>query len=346
MPAIQIVGSRRARRKYWRRPNITYEQGLELRQRLKQVQFVSLNSTTGGKIFRYKDRKTNPNVSLIGIDEWGLAALNYSIADGRPIIREDVNYDRRVVILGRDVLEKLLPYEDPLGKRITIQGVPFTVVGILESKGAIFGQSQDNLALIPITTFLQYFSRRHTSIAIAVRPLHPEDFDATREALIGQLRIVRGLKPNEENNFEVVSNSSLIETFGQFLSGIKAFAFAVSIVALLVAGIGIMNIMLVSVSERIKEIGIRKAVGATRGDILFQFLLEAVFLTELGGLVGVLLGIAAGNGVTLLVKVQPSIPMNWVVLGLLICSAVGLIFGIYPAYRAAGLDPIASLRHE
>ncbi len=345
MPAIQ-VGGRRARRKYWRRPNITYEQGVELSRRLKVAQYVSLNSSTGGKLLRYRDRKTNPNVSLVGIDQWGLAVFNHSLAAGRPIIKEDVNYDRRVALLGQDVLEKLFPYEDPIGRRISIQGVQFTVVGILESKGAIFGQSQDNMVLIPITTFLQYFSRRHTSIAIAVKPRRPEEFDATREALIGQLRIVRGLKPDEENNFEIISNSSLIETFGQFLGGVKAFAFAISIVALLVAGIGIMNIMLVSVSERIKEIGIRKAVGATRGNILFQFLLEAVFLTELGGLVGVFLGIAAGNAVTFFIKVKPVIPMDWVFIGLFICSAVGIIFGIYPAYRAARLDPITSLRHE
>ena len=161
------------------------------------------------------------------------------------------------------------------------------------------------------------------------------------------MRIVRGLGPVDENDFEVTSNDALIDTFGSFTAGIKMFAGAVSVIALVVAGIGIMNIMLVSVSERIKEIGIRKAIGATRNNILFQFLLEAVFLSLIGGVIGVLLGVGAGNMVTLVMKnVAPVIPIDWVFIGLGVCSFIGIVFGIYPAYKAAGLDPIESLRHE
>ncbi len=183
-------------------------------------------------------------------------------------------------------------------------------------------------------------------MGISVKAPSAEDFDAVKEEASDQMRIVRALQPNEENNFEMITNDSLIETFGAFTAGIKMFAFAVSIIALIVAGIGIMNIMLVSVTERIKEIGIRKAIGATRNNILFQFLLEAVFLSLLGGIIGVILGVLAGNGISLIMTVKPVVPMDWVFIGLGVCSAIGVIFGIYPAYKAASLDPIESLRFE
>lgn len=211
----------------------------------------------------------------------------------------------------------------------------------------MFGQSQDNFVVVPMTTYLQYFSQRWTSLGISIKAPDPEDFDIVKEEVTDQMRIVRGLGPQEENDFEVTSNDALIKTFGSFTAGIKLFAGAVSVIALVVAGIGIMNIMLVSVSERIKEIGVRKAIGATRNNILFQFLLEAVFLSLIGGVIGVLAGIGVGNMITLVMKnVDPVIPLDWAFIGLFVCSFIGIVFGIYPAYKAAGLDPIESLRHE
>jgi putative ABC transport system permease protein len=174
----------------------------------------------------------------------------------------------------------------------------------------------------------------------------PELYDKTLDEAIGIMRTIRKVPPGEENDFEVVSNSQLLDTFGSFTSGVKAFAFVISIIALLVAGIGIMNIMLVSVIERIKEIGIRKAIGANKRDIITQFLAEAVFLSEIGGIVGVILGVVGGNVVALLLNIPAVIPMDWVVYGLVVCSLIGIGFGIYPAWRAANLDPIESLRFE
>ncbi len=345
-PVMQI-GDHNSRRKYWRRPNITYDMALELRDRMVGAEFVSAQDGAGGKTIRFQKESTNPNVGVQGVDEWGLEALNHSLDYGRNFIPEDIQYNRRVVLLATDVIEKLFPYQDPMDRKITINGIGFDVIGTLKRKGEMFGQSQDNFVIIPITTYLQYFSRRWTSLGISIKAPDGESFNLVKEEVIDQMRIVRGLGPEEENDFEVTSNDALIETFGSFTAGIKLFAGAVSVIALVVAGIGIMNIMLVSVSERIKEIGVRKAIGATRNNILFQFLLEAIFLSLIGGVIGVLAGIGVGNMITLVMKnVAPVIPIDWVFIGLGVCSFIGIVFGIYPAYKAAGLDPIESLRHE
>lgn len=345
-PVIQM-GDHNSRRKYWRRPNITYDMALELRDRMLGAEFVSAQDGTGGKTIRFKKETTNPNVGVQGVDEFGLEALNHKLDYGRNFIPEDIEYGRRVVILGTDVIQKLFPFQDPIDQTISINGIGFDVIGTLQRKGEMFGQSQDNFVIVPITAYLQYYGNRWTSLGISIKAPDGESFDLTKEEVIDQMRIVRGLGPLDENDFEVTSNDALIDTFGSFTAGIKMFAGAVSVIALVVAGIGIMNIMLVSVSERIKEIGIRKAIGATRNNILFQFLLEAVFLSLIGGVIGVMLGIGVGNMVTLVMKnVAPVIPIDWVFIGLGVCSFIGIVFGIYPAYKAAGLDPIESLRHE
>ncbi|MCF7807699.1 MAG: ABC transporter permease [Candidatus Marinimicrobia bacterium] len=345
-PVLQI-GDNSNRRKYWKRPNITYEMSIELRDRMEGAKFVSVLDGTGGKTIRYRKEKTNPNVEVDGMDEWGIQALNVTLDYGRNFIKEDIQYGRRIALLGMDVVEKLFPYADPIGKSITVNGLSFDVVGVMQRKGEMFGQSQDNYVLIPITTYLQYFSQRWTSLGISVKAPDAESFEAVKQEVTDQMRIVRGLGPDEENDFEVTSNDALIKTFGSFTAGIKLFAGAVSVIALVVAGIGIMNIMLVSVTERIKEIGIRKAIGATRNNILFQFLLEAVFLSLIGGIIGVALGVGVGNMITLVfTSIETVIPLDWVFIGLFVCSFIGIVFGIYPAYKAAGLDPIESLRYE
>ncbi|MDP7272427.1 MAG: FtsX-like permease family protein, partial [Candidatus Marinimicrobia bacterium] len=173
-----------------------------------------------------------------------------------------------------------------------------------------------------------------------------ETYDKTKDEIIGLLRSIRKVPPELDNDFEIVTNTEMIEQFSSFTNGVKIFALAVSVIALVVAGIGIMNIMLVSVTERIKEIGIRKAIGATKQDILTQFLMEAVFLSEFGGIAGIILGVAGGNIVAVVFNIPAVIPIDWAFIGLFVCSAIGIGFGIYPAWRAAQLDPIESLRFE
>lgn len=345
-PVMQI-GDHASRRKYWRRPAITYDMALELRDRLTGASFVSVVDGRGGRTIRHGKEKTNPNVEVDGMDEWGIQALNVNLDYGRNFIPEDIEFNRRVALVGADVVEKLFPYSNPIEQTIYVDGIGFDVIGVMERKGEMFGQSQDNYVAIPITTYLQYFSRRWTSLGISIKAPDAESFASVRDEVIDQMRVVRGLGPIDENDFEVTSNDALIKTFGSFTAGIKLFAGAVSVIALIVAGIGIMNIMLVSVTERIKEIGVRKAIGATRNNILFQFLLEAVFLSLIGGIIGVALGVVAGNMITLVFpNVDTVVPIDWVFIGLFVCSFIGIVFGIYPAYKAAGLDPIESLRHE
>ena len=343
-PAIQIHGGHG--NKYWKRKNIDFYQYEELKRRAKLPLRVSVADGTQERNIRYKDNVLKKTAEVVGVDEWGLRTYKTYLADGRNFTEDDIRFSRNITILGPDVVDILFPFEDPIGKVIQIKGLDYTVIGVTERKGQAFGQSQDYFALIPISLYIQRYSSRWTSLGINVEAESPEIFEKTIDEVIGLMRVIRKVPPEKENDFEIISNEELLETFAGFTGGIKLFAGAVSVIALLVAGIGIMNIMLVSVTERIKEIGIRKAIGATKGDILTQFLTEAVFLSQFGGIVGVILGILGGNLVAVLLKVPAVIPMDWAFYGLVVCSVIGIGFGIYPAWRAANLDPIESLRYE
>ena len=344
-PAIHL-GGHGSWEKYSKRKSITYDQYEKLRERVKTAAYVSANDDAWGKNIKNGDNQAKRNTALYAGDEWTIRTYNSTIDDGRNITHDDVHYARRVVILGGDALDQLFPFEYALGNSITIDGIKFLVIGTAERKGQSFGQSQDNYVIIPISTYLHHFAHQRTSLVITIESPATELYDKTQDEAIGIMRTIRKVPPGEENDFEVISNVQLLETFSSFTSGVKAFAFVISIIALFVAGIGIMNIMLVSVTERTKEIGIRKAIGANKRDIITQFLAEAVFLSEIGGFVGVILGVVGGNVVAMMMNIPAVIPMDWVVYGLVVCSFIGIGFGIYPAWRAANLDPIESLRFE
>ena len=332
--------------KYRNRKNIDYPQYEEFKRRAKLPILVSVSEGTSARNVKYRDKTVKRSIELIGGDEGTARTYNTYIADGRNVTVDDVHSARNVCLLGMDVVDRLFPFEDPLGKSLQIRGLDYTVVGVTERKGEAFGRSQDNYIVIPISNFLQHFKNRWTTLAISVEASSAEEYDRTMDEAVGILRAVRKVPPSDENNFEIVSNAEMIERFSGFTKGIKLFALSISVIALLVAGIGIMNIMLVSVTDRIKEIGVRKAIGATRRDILIQFLTEAIFLSEFGGIVGVILGIAGGNIVSILFNIPAVIPIDWAIYGLVVCSAIGIGFGIYPAWRAANLNPIESLRYE
>ena len=332
--------------KYRNRKNIDYPQYEEFKRRAKLPILVSVSEDVSARNVKYRDKTVKRSIELIGGDEGTVRTYNTYIADGRNITADDVHSARNVCLLGMDVVDRLFPFEDPLGKSLQIRGLNYTVIGVTERKGEMFGSSQDNYIAIPMTNFLQHFKNRWTTLAISVEAPSAEEYDRTMDEAVGILRAIRKVPPGDENNFEIVSNADLIERFSGFTKGIKLFALSISVIALLVAGIGIMNIMLVSVTDRIKEIGVRKAIGATRRDILIQFLTEAIFLSEFGGIVGVILGIAGGNIVSFLFNIPAVIPLDWAFYGLVVCSAIGIGFGIYPAWRAANLDPIESLRYE
>ena len=344
-PAIQIHGPG-GDRKIRQRKNITYAHYEEMKRKAKLPLRVSVLDGTSERNIRYKDKSLKKSAELNGADEWALRSINTYLADGRNFTPDDIRFSRNVTILGPDIVDILFPFEDPLGKAIKIKGIDYTVIGVTERKGQAFGQSQDYFVLIPISLYIQRFSSKWTSLGIVFEAESADMYEKTMDEAIGLMRVVRKVPVGEENDFSIISNEELMETFSGFTGGIKIFAGSVSVIALLVAGIGIMNIMLVSVTERIKEIGIRKAIGATKRDILSQFLMEAIFLSQFGGVVGVILGIAGGNVVAIVLDVPAVVPMDWAFYGMAVCSLIGIGFGIYPAWRAANLDPIESLRFE
>jgi len=342
-PSISFGGDKK---KYRKRKNIDFSQYQKLKSRSKLPVLISVAEGTSIRNVKYRDRIVKNYLELFGGDDGTIRSYNTFIADGRNFIDDDIHYAKNVCILGMDIVDRLFPYEDPLGKEIKINGLDYLVIGITERQGDAFGNSKDNFIAIPISTFLNKFSDKRTTLSITIESSSEETFEKTKDEAIGLMRSIRKVKPEEDNDFEVITNTEMIEQFSGFTNGIKLFALSVSIIALVVAGIGIMNIMLVSVTERIKEIGIRKAIGATKRDILTQFLMEAVFLSEFGGIVGIILGIAGGNIVSILFNIPAVIPFDWAFIGLVVCSVIGIGFGIYPAWRAAQLDPIESLRFE
>jgi putative ABC transport system permease protein len=250
-----------------------------------------------------------------------------------------------VIVLGQETLEELFPYRSPIGENVIIDGHRYEVIGTIEEQGSRFGESKDNRVVIPIKVYQKYYGKEE-SINITLQSKTPELFEAAQEEVIGVLRAHRKVPPGEPNDFEIWSTDTLLESFNNMTRAVRIGAIVIVSFALLVAGIGIMNIMLVSITERTREIGIRAAIGAKRRDILMQFLVEAIFLSEVGGIIGILVGIGIGQFVAMVSPVPSAIPFWTIVLGFGFCSLVGLIFGVYPATKAAKMDPIEALRYE
>jgi len=333
--------------RYRNRKDITLRQALEFKRRMTSAQSISLTNVTMGAVVKYAGVSTDPNINVYGTDEGFLLNADFSIDQGRGLDPRDVQMRSNVAVIGAEVKTMLFPHESAVGKILTVNGQPYTVIGVFNAKGAIFGQSQDALVVVPITSAAErFFDEWGTSISINVRAWSVEALDETVGQAVGILRAIRGVEIGAENDFEVITNESISETFGDFTKYIAWFGLFCGSVALLAAGVGIMNIMLVSVKERTREIGVRKAVGATSNDILTQFMIEAVTLCQLGALIGIGIGLLGGLGMGALIKVTPPIPWTWVGVSIASCTFVGLVFGIYPAWRASRLDPIEALRYE
>ncbi|MBC8009821.1 MAG: ABC transporter permease [Burkholderiales bacterium] len=334
------------RGRFANRRDITYAEATRFKALLGDDATTSLSLRRGGRRAQYLDRRTNPNITFFGADENYIAVRNRELAAGRNLGVGDVELARPVCVIGDDVAKRLFPNEESLGHVIRISGQNFTVVGALAAKGSAFGQSQDNLVIIPITLWLQIHGSARRSVGVDVQAPSQPELAALQDRAIGAMRLVRGLEPEDLNDFEVFSNESLIEAFNKIAVVIAAGAFVISAIALLASGVGVMNIMLVSVTERTKEIGIRKSIGAKKRHILAQFLIEAVALSLLGGLAGVLAGIVGGNAAGRLLNAAMVFPWGWAIAGIVVCSGIGVGFGLYPAWKAASLDPIEALRYE
>jgi putative ABC transport system permease protein len=295
---------------------------------------------------KYQSAKSD-SAMVIGMNEqWPVVMSLYLPRLGRFITESEVSHSARVCLLGSELADVLFPNVNPVGKEVRVGPESFSVVGVLTKRGQMFGQSRDNFVGLPITTLMKYFSYEKDGLEIMAVPMRSEALGETIEQITGVLRQRRGVPHGKPNDFAIMTQDTLVDLYNQLTGAAYLVMIVISSIGLLVGGIGVMNIMLVSVKERTREIGIRKAIGARSGDILKQFLIEAVFLTGTGGLIGVLVGF----GIALIVRAATPLPAAvspWsVVLGLSVSAAIGLFFGIFPAQKAARMDPIVSLRYE
>jgi putative ABC transport system permease protein len=343
--------SQEYRRKAMKRPPLTLANAQAIREHVQTVDLVGSELWDFGFTASYKGITSNPNVQICGgTPEYPPNNTHY-VGLGRNLTPIDIKAARKVAVIGYALAQKFFPYSDPLGKKIRVDGRMYEVIGVFDQKKSAFGGSFDTYVLIPVTTFVNTYGLVGRdgfgrSVNITVRAKTPELLDDAIEETRQVLRRDRGLKPGQEDNFEFFNSTSLITQFNKMSMGVKLAAFVIGIIALVVAGIGIMNIMLVAVTERTREIGIRKALGAARASILMQFLLEAVILCNIGGIIGVMAGFGMGNLVAFFAHFDAHVPVEWAVIGLVFCSAVGVGFGMLPAIRASQLNPIEALRHE
>jgi putative ABC transport system permease protein len=343
-PPIQTDEVDRA--KILRRKFLTKELGEQLKG-LPHVAYVSIEAYHPTLVERLwtRERSTKPNIEVTGVTTGYEQANGITVAKGRFLSEVDVALSRPVIFLGADVADLLFPGADPLGQEVRLRNTPFTVIGVAERQGTILGQSKDAWAVVPIETFYSATGKTQTHF-YTVAATSPVDLPLAIDEVTWTLRRLRGVKEGQENDFEIFTNDTFTKTFDSIAAVVAAATFGVCALALLVGGIGIMNIMLVSVTERTREIGIRMALGARRRRILSQFVVESIALSLLGGVLGVLLGAGLAVAAREVYGVPASIPAWAVLLSLASASGCGLVFGIYPAARASRLDPVEAMRTE
>ncbi len=332
-------------------PPLTYEHVMTIRERVRSVDLVGAELWHYNTRVSFRDMSTEANNMVCGGTPEYPENNTHFVELGRNITEEDVMVGRRVAVIGFGIAQELFPFVDPIGKTVKVDGRKFTVQGVFAERKSATGGRFDRYVLIPISTWLRTYGSRDEggndrSIFITVRSAEGAALEDAIEETRGVLRAARGVRPGDPDNFFYFTTDSEIRAFNRATAGLKTAAFVLGIVALVVAGIGIMNIMLVSVTERTREIGIRKALGAKRHVILLQFLMEAIVLCNIGGVVGVMVGFGLGNITAVLTDFAIHVPVEWAVRGVLFCSAVGLVFGMWPAVRASRLAPIEALRYE
>jgi len=339
------IGNDRTRTKNHSR--ISYREAEEFKNRFAEGAWVSVSFRASGlATVKYGLEETNPNVGITGIDENHLNVSGYEIESGRNFSADEIQLTRHIVLIGADIVKDIFPSGvDPIGKVVIVGGLKVRVAGVLKSKGAS-AVSSDNVCFIPVTTARQYFSRPNLTYSISVMPINPVNLEILTGEAEAMFRIIRNLNPKDESDFNISKSDNLVNMLLENLKYVTLAATIIAIVTLFGAAVGLMNIMLVSVTERTREIGVRKAVGAKTQTIKYQFLFESIIIGQLGGIFGIIFGILIGNAVSSMLRSSFVIPWIWVLTGIVVCFVVGVVSGYAPAVKAANIDPIEALRYE
>jgi putative ABC transport system permease protein len=339
------IGNKKYRAKNYSR--ISYREAEEFKEKFTEPAWVSVSITVSGNTtVKFGSEETNPNIVLLGVDENYLTVSGYEIGTGRSFIADEVQLNRRLVLLGADIAKDLFPAGlDPIGKEVSVAGLKLKVAGVLKSKGSSV-VSGDKVCFMPVTTARQYFSYPNMNFNITVMPLNPANLNMLTGEAEAAFRVVRNLDPRDESDFNVSKSDNIVELLLKNIKFVTLAATIIGIITLFGAAVGLMNIMLVSVTERTREIGVRKAIGAKPRTIKYQFLFESIMIGQLGGVFGIILGILIGNVVSSMLKSSFVIPWVWVTMGIIVCFIVGVVSGYAPAEKAANIDPIEALRYE
>ncbi len=349
-PKSETIKSNKGGRKAEKWKPITFEEALRFKEKYSYgsarvaIDIYGTNSAT----LRYKDIKTNPTYRVVGVDDNYFHVTSYEIEFGRNFSRNEIESGNNKVILGSDVVRKLFDGkgEKAVGEYMHIGNGKFKIIGTLKQKGSSSGGSNDSRVFIPLIKGKMLYGTANKNYAITTAVANAPEVDDAVSHAIGLMRNVRKLKASQDNNFEIRKSDGILNILKDITTELRLGTIAIALMTLLGAAIGLMNIMLVSVTERTREIGVRKALGATRNNILIQFLTEAIVICQLGGILGIIFGIFAGIGVSAWIKGPFNVPWDWIILGFIVCLIVGVISGLYPALKASRLDPIESLRYE